>query len=92
MIYTMSPSGRERYLNAPKGIDSTAILTLGGCTFGLHWTEIVLAPESIHQNMNFSGYPIGGLDFHTITFGTIESVCKAQGTYAASLQARKAES
>lgn len=81
MILVMSPDICRQHTERSASTKAEKIAVLGGCTFGLHWSEIVLAPESIHQNMNFSGYPIGGLDFQTIVFGTIESVCKAQRTY-----------
>jgi hypothetical protein len=51
---------------------------IGGLYMGYRYQDFFVAPESIHQNVNFSGYPIGGITIQAALFGSVEDLCKAQ--------------
>lgn len=54
------------------------VVWLGGLKMGFSYQELYVSAESIHQNVGFSGYPLGGMTIHTALFGTVEDICKAQ--------------
>lgn len=45
---------------------------------GFSYRDFYFAAESIHQNVGFSGYPIGGISVYEALFGSVQSLCKAQ--------------
>ncbi len=61
----------------PELVDGSAV-AIGGLKAGYSWREMLLAPESIHQNVNFSGYPLGGVTIDLWLFAPVEAICKAQ--------------
>jgi len=61
----------------PRGADGRDI-PFGGYEAGYSWRAMLLAPESIHQDVNFSGYPMGGLHMSLWLNGSVEAICKAQ--------------
>ncbi|MBT2269019.1 hypothetical protein [Rhodococcus erythropolis] len=51
---------------------------LGGLMMGYRYSDFYVSADSIHQNVGFSGYPIGGVTMALALFGTVEELCKAQ--------------
>lgn len=50
---------------------------IGGAKLGATYSEFFIKAESIHQNVGFSGYPIGNITMDMAIFGSIEELCKS---------------
>ncbi|WP_159080494.1 hypothetical protein [Nocardia suismassiliense] len=77
MKYSIQPpkvASESGYLRAT----AQRVCHIGGISMGYFYTSFHIAAESIHQNVGFSGYPIGGIDMESALFGTVEELCKAQ--------------
>lgn len=51
---------------------------IGGLRMGYAYKEFFVTGEIIHQNVAFSGYPIGGITMDMALFGSVEDLRKAQ--------------
>lgn len=58
------------------------VIPLGGLQAGYNWRGLFVRAESIHQNVSWSGYPIGGITVQMLLLAPVEDICKAQASQA----------
>jgi hypothetical protein len=85
-VFAIFPDKTEATAAVGRSQTADGVVFLGGLRVGYSYQEFYVAAESIHQNVNFSGYPIGGITMETALFGSIEDLCKAQDPFGPTAQ------